>query len=212
MMMKTQLILVALGSLLLGMTEASAQQKLYRWVDNEGLVHYSDHVPPAFANQDLDILNDHGIAVEHVDRAASEEELAERARLAAVKEAEEEAARAQARVDNVLLATYLSVEDIVRLRDQRLGLLEAQASVTEQYLRNLTERLDELLQSAERYSPYNEDSNAPAMPDNLALDITRTTASIELYEKSVRQSYSQQASLTETFAIDIQRYRELTGT
>ncbi|TDJ45223.1 MAG: DUF4124 domain-containing protein, partial [Gammaproteobacteria bacterium] len=41
MMMKTQLILVALGSLLLGMTEASAQQKLYRWVDNEGLVHYS---------------------------------------------------------------------------------------------------------------------------------------------------------------------------
>ncbi|MCZ6475591.1 MAG: DUF4124 domain-containing protein [Gammaproteobacteria bacterium] len=212
MMTKTQLILVALGSLLLGMTEASAQQKLYRWVDNEGLVHYSDHVPPAFANQDLDILNDHGIAVEHLDRAASEEELAERARLAAVKEAEDEAAREQARVDNVLLATYLSVEDIVRLRDQRLELLEAQASVTEQYLRNLTERLDELLQSAERYSPYNEDTNAPAMPDNLALDISRTTASIELYEKSVRQSYSQQANLTETFAIDIQRFRELTGT
>jgi len=212
MMMKIQLILVALGSLLLGMTEASAEQKLYRWVDNEGLVHYSDHVPPAFANQDLDILNDHGIAVDHVDRAASEEELAERAQLAAVKEAEDEAAREQARIDSVLLATYLSVEDIVRLRDQRLGLLEAQADVTEQYLRNLTERLDELLQSAKRYSPYNEDSNAPAMPDNLALDITRTTADIELYEKSVRQSYSQQASLTENFAIDIQRYRELTGT
>lgn len=211
-MMKTQLILVALGSLLLGMTEASAQQKLYRWVDNEGLVHYSDHVPPAFANQDLDILNDHGITVEHVDRGASEEELAERARLAAVKEAEDEAAREQLRVDNVLLATYLSVEDIVRLRDQRLGLLEAQASVTEQYLRNLTERLDELLQSAERHSPYNENTNAPAVPDNLALDISRTTASIELYEKSVRQSYSQQANLTETFAIDIQRFRELTGT
>ena len=211
-MMKTQLILVALGSLLLGMTEASAQQKLYRWVDNEGLVHYSDHVPPAFANQDLDILNDHGITVEHVDRGASEEELAERARLAAVKEAEDEAAREQLRVDNVLLATYLSVEDIVRLRDQRLGLLEAQASVTEQYLRNLTERLDELLQSAERYSPYNENTNAPAVPDNLALDISRTTASIELYEKSVRQSYSQQANLTDTFAIDIQRFRELTGT
>ena len=135
-MMKIQLILVALGSLLLGMTEASAEQKLYRWVDNEGLVHYSDHVPPAFANQDLDILNDHGIAVDHVDHAASEEELAERAQLAAVKEAEDEAAREQARIDSVLLATYLSVEDIVRLRDQRLELLEAQADVTEQYLRS----------------------------------------------------------------------------
>ena len=210
-MMKTQLILVALGSLLLGMTEASAQQKLYRWVDNEGLVHYSDRVPPANASQGHDILNDHGIAVGHIDRAATEEELAERILTAALEAAEEAAALEQARYDNVLLDTYLSVEDIVRLRDQRLDLLEAQATVTEQYLVSLTERLDELLQSAERYSPYSDDSDAPAIPENLALDITRTAESIELYEETLRKSYRQQETLAETFAADIQRFRELTG-
>ncbi len=211
MMMKTQLTLVALGSLLLGMTQGFAQQTLYRWVDDEGLVHFSDRVPPAYANQELEILNAQGVAVGHVEAPATEEELAERVRLAALAETEADAAREQAEHDRVLLATYLSVAEIVRLRDQRLELLEAQSNVTEQYLSNLTQRLGELQQNAASFKPYSEDPDAPTIPDNLELDITRTTASIELYEETLHQSRSQQQSLTETFARDIQRFKELTG-
>ncbi len=210
--MKNQLTLLALGSLLLGMTQVSAQQTLYRWVDDEGLVHYSDRVPPADANRELEILNDHGVTVGHVDRAASDEEVAERVRVAALEEAEQDAAREQAEQDRVLLATYLSVEEIERLRDQRLDLLEAQSNVTEQYLNNLTQRLSELQQDADRFKPYSEDPDALAIPENLELDITGTAGSIELYEETLRNSRIQQQSLAETFASDIRRFQQLTGT
>ena len=201
-----------LGSLLLSLTQASAQQALYRWVDEDGLVHYGDHVPPAYADQDREVLNSHGVAVRHLDGAASDEELAERARIAALEEAQEIAAIEQAQHDKMLLDTYLSVDDIVRLRDQRLDLLEAQINVTEQYLTNLTQRLMELEQNASRFSPRSPDPDARPMPENLTLDLTQTTASIELYEETLSRSRSQQQNLTEAFAQDIRRYRELTGT
>ena len=110
--------------MLLGLTQASAQQTLYLWVDAEGLVHYSDHVPPIYADQDREILNGHGVAVRLVEGTATEAELAERARLAALDEAAAEAEQARANHDRVLLNTYLSVEEIERLRDQRLNLLQ----------------------------------------------------------------------------------------
>jgi hypothetical protein len=39
-MKKLQRSFLSLGAQLLGLTQASAQQSLYRWVDSDGLVHY----------------------------------------------------------------------------------------------------------------------------------------------------------------------------
>ena len=210
-MMKLPLIFLSLGALLLGLTQASAQQSLYRWVDSEGLVHYGDHVPPMYADQDREILNGHGVAVRLVEGTATEEELAERARLAALDEAEAEATQARLNHDLVLLDTYLSVEEIERLRDQRLDLLDAQVLVTEQYLTNLTQRLIQLEQNASRFKPYSQEPDARDIPENLQLDITQTSASIALYEETLGRTRDRVTTLTETFARDILRFQELTG-
>jgi hypothetical protein len=210
-MMKHPLTFFSLGAVLLGLTQASAQQTLYRWVDAEGLVHYGDHVPPIYADQDREILNGHGVAVRLVEGTATEAELAERARLAALDEAAAEAEQARANHDRVLLDAYLSVEEIERLRDQRLNLLDAQVLVTEQYLTNLTQRLIELEQNASRFKPYSQEPDARDMPENLQLDITQTTASIELYEETLSGTRDRVTTLTETFARDIRRFQELTG-
>ena len=209
--MKHPLTFFGLGAVLLGLTQVSAPQTLYRWVDAEGLVHYGDHVPPVYADQDREILNGHGVAVRLVEGTATEEELAERARLAALDEAAAEAEQARANHDRVLLNTYLSVEEIERLRDQRLDLLDAQVLVTEQYLTNLTQRLIQLQQNASRFKPYSQEPDARDIPENLQLDITQTTASIELYEETLGRTRDRVTNLTETFARDIRRFQELTG-
>ena len=49
------------------------------------------------------------------------------------------------------------------------------------------------------------------MPENLVLDITQTTASIELYEETLRKTRGRVTTLTETFARDIRRFQELNG-
>lgn len=209
-MMKLQLKLLVVGSLLLGMTQAFAQS-LYRWVDDEGQVHYSDHVPQAASSQDHQVLNQQGVAIRNVEGAATEEELAERTRLAVLAEAEAQAAEEQAHTDSVLLETYLSVEEIVSLRDRRLELLSAQVLVTEQYIENLTQRLGELHQTASNFKPLSDNPNARDMPEYLELDISRTTASIELYQETLGRTRTQQEGLTESFARDIERFRQLTG-
>ncbi|MFL2547524.1 MAG: DUF4124 domain-containing protein [Candidatus Rariloculaceae bacterium] len=208
--MANRLTFLTLVALLLGTSQTWAQE-LYRWVDEEGMVHYGDHVPPAYSSQDREVLNGHGVAVRFVDGAATQEEIDERARLAALAEAEEIAAREQARHDKMLLDTYLSVDDIVRLRDQRLDLIEAQINVTEQYLANLTQRLMELEQSAQRFSPRSPDPDARPMPENLALNLEQTTDSIALYEETLTRSRDRQENLSASFADDIARYRILTG-
>ena len=201
---------LALAALSFGLSQASAQS-LYRWVDENGQVHYGDHVPPAYAKQDHEVLNEHGVPLRTIDGAATEEELAERDRIAAERDAARLAEITRANRDRVLLDTYLSVDEIIRLRDQRLDLFEAQITVTETYLTNLNERLMELRQNANRFAPYSPDPDAPEIPENLTLDMTQTADSITLYEETLSRTREQSERLSEAFARDIERFKELTG-
>ena len=59
----------------------------------------------------------------------------------------------QFRADQALLSTYVSVAEIEMHRDRRVELFQAQARVTELYLRNLQRRLDQLKTEAGRFKP-----------------------------------------------------------
>jgi hypothetical protein len=200
----------------LGATSTLAQPRqegarLYRWVDDKGVVHYGDSVPPEYANRDRNVLNNQGVQVGFEEGEVTPEE---RAAIQA-REAEAEAARAAkeevARRDRMLLQTYLSVADIEDLRDRRIELLESQIKVTELYLNNLRKRLVGLQAEAGAFKPYTTNPDAPQIPENLALDISRTAASINLYEQRLSQTRSDQAALRVSFNNDISRFRELKG-
>lgn len=188
--------------------DATAQQ-IRRWVDDNGVVHYSEVVPPEFADHDRDLLNSQGIAIGFEEGVVTEEERAELERLAAEERERRLALEEIATRDRMLLDTYLSVQDIEDLRDRRLELMESQIKVTEQYLGNLRKRLGDLQREAERFA----DSAAAGagLPPELALDISRTTASISLYEESLNRTRAEQDELHAAFASDITRFIELKG-
>jgi hypothetical protein len=111
----------------------------------------------------------------------------------------------------MLLETYLRVADIEDLRDRRLELIGSQIKVTELYLTNLRKRLIALEREASPYRPYNSDEDAQPMPDDLALEVRRTQASISLYEQTLERSRTEQAALRSAFDLDIVRFKELKG-
>jgi hypothetical protein len=191
----------------------SAQQggRLYKWTDKNGVVHYGDKIPPEYANLDRDVLNDQGVAIGFEEGEITAAERAVIAEREAVAEAERQARAEVARRDRMLLETYLTVADIVDLRDRRLELLESQIKVTELYLNNLRKRLVGLQAEAGNFKPYTTDANAPQIPENLALDISRTTASILLYEQTLARTRSDQEAVRVAFDTDIARFRELKG-
>ena len=205
-------LLAVLLAVTLGFPErGAAQARLYRWVDANGVVHYSDNVPPDFAEVDRDILNKQGVAVGTEEGAVTAEE---RAAMEQEQSAADERRQRQldaARHDNMLLETYISVADIEDLRDRRLELLESQIKVTELYLANLRKRLATLQVDASRYRPASEREDAPEMPDELALDISRTLASIQVYEDRLTRTRADQNEVRATFDRDSARFRQLKG-
>ena len=110
-----------------------------------------------------------------------------------------------------LRATYLSVADIERLRDQRLELLVQQARVTEQYVVNLKEREARLTEDVRRYRPYSDSPRAPVLPDHVAEDIVNTVNGLQVYQQALAKNTSEQQKLRGEFDSDIARFKELKG-
>lgn len=186
-------------------------RKVYSWKDENGNVHYSETIPPEYANRDRDVLNSQGVRVGSEQGEITAEERAEMERVAAIAEAERRARLDVARHDRMLLETYITVADIEDLRDRRLELLEAQIKVTEAYLGNLRKRLITLQDEASEFKPYTAKPDAPQVPPNIALELSRTLELINTYESTLARTRTDQQALRESFDKDIARFRELKG-
>lgn len=186
-------------------SSSAGESKLYRWVDDEGVVHFGDQVPPEYADHDRQVLNRNGITVGNEQFTKSEEQIAAEKRA----DAERAAAAAEARRDAVLLSTYLTVDEIVALRDRRIELIDSQIRVSENYVGTLREKLGELQDEAARYQPYSTDPEAPQMDANLAEEISAILDAIAMHESTLEDTRARQARLAAQFEADIARFREL---
>jgi len=174
----------------------------YRWVDEDGVVHYGDHVPPQDIGKDRVILNSRGVEVGHQDAQKSAEQIAvdQRARDAAIKQKEH---------DSFLMTTYTSVKDIEALRDARLTQMKAQGAAGEQYLESLRSRLAALQARAILFKPYSERPDARRMPDDLAENLVRTVSELRVQTGAYAANDQAERQLRSQFQADIERYREL---
>jgi hypothetical protein len=208
MRMKTLAPLLCALSLLAASWPSHAAEsngrKLYKWLDEQGVTHFGDHIPPEYANQEQHIVNSQGIETAHVDAQKTAEQTAadEQKRL----DAEQRASR-----DKNLLNTYGSVAEIERLRDQRLALLSDQIKVTGQFLEILDGRMKKLRLTSVHFKPYSADPKAPPMSDQFAEDLVRVSNDMRTQEQNLREKHSEEATMRKQFDSDIARFKELKG-
>jgi hypothetical protein len=192
-----------------GPRDTPNKQTVYKWVDEKGVVHYGDAVPPQYADQDKTILNSQGVAVGAIPGKRTPEQQAAEAAQRKAEERVHEAALASRQRDTNLLATYLSVDEIEALRDRRAEILDAQARVTSQYLEQLRTHQKLLEQQALHFKPYNTAPNAPQMPERLSEDLVRTTGDIATQQRNLETKRQDLDRLKAQFASDIARFKEL---
>ena len=179
-------------------------RKLYKWVDEQGVTHFGDRVPPEYASQEQHVINSRGVETERIEAQKSPEQMA-------AEEQKRIDAERRANQDRNLLITYGSVAEIERLRDQRLALVADQIKVTGQFLEILNGRLKKLRASSTRFKPYSSDPKAPPMSDQFAEDLVRVGNDIHTQEENLREKRSEEATMTKQFESDIARFRELKG-
>jgi len=174
----------------------------YRWVDDQGVVHYGDQIPAQYAGKNREVINPQGIPVQQIDGQKSPDQLATeaRSRAADIK---------QKQHDSFLVTTYTSVKDIEALRDARLDQLHTQRNAAAQYVESLKARLGALQSRALAYRPYSTAAGARRMPDDLAEDLVRTVNEMHTQTSALATSNEEEARLRAQFQADIERYREL---
>ena len=186
---------------------AQKSQKMYRWVDSDGAVHYGDSVPAEYAELERQIVNDHGITIDVLRAKMTAEEIAEEKRQDDLRRQRE----LERRADQALLATYLTIDEILMHRDRRIELFEAQARVTELYLRNLERRMSELKDEASGFQPYTDDPDAEMIGTDLANDIAMTKETITRHQANLQRFLNDQQGTVARFDGDINRFKKLKG-
>lgn len=202
-----KLILTIALALLIPLTTSAEEGRVYRWVDESGLVHYGDSIPAEYAELPKQVLNERGITIGLLEGKKTEEQIeAER-----LEQERRVVVALRQRADQALLATYLTVEEILMHRDRRVELFQAQSRVTELYLSNLTRRLEGLRGEASNFQPYSENPDAPMIDEDLADDLRATKETIARHERNLKKFQADEQQIVARFDGDIVRFKVLKG-
>jgi vacuolar-type H+-ATPase subunit I/STV1 len=171
--------------------------------DEDGVVHYGDHIPAEYTNDPHERFNQSGVKIGTDEGELSKEEVAARA--------EQERIKQQGLAyDEQLLKAYEQVSDIERLREARLADLKQQDELAKNYLQGLEKRQKDLEIEAQRYNyPYDPLSEKPPVPDNLTRELMDTAANVEKYRDMLAKRVRMREELVASFNRDIERFQEL---
>jgi len=195
-------ILFACLVLLLGLS-ATAFAQAYSWVDDEGNVHYGDSIPPEYADQEQRTLRG-GVEVDRVDRALTEEEREELRHQEELAREAERAAEMQAERDRRLMSLYGSVDEIRRLRDDRVEGLRSQLRLTASNLENLESDLESV---EERIESHEDRGDEP--PEHLESRYEDLADQVSSRQQQLLELEDQLDSVRSRFDSEIDRFSEL---
>jgi hypothetical protein len=184
------------------LAQNSDKSVAYRWVDEHGVVHYGDTIPPQYARNSKQILNSEGVQIGQIDAEKTPQQLAAEAHARARR-------LAQQQHDYFLLSTYTSVKDIESLRDERLAQIEAQQTAAQQYVQSLQSRLSSLQSRAQQFKPYSTRPDAGRMPDDLAQELVQTLSEVHVQDQAIEARTEQEAQVRAQFQSDIERFEAL---
>lgn len=183
-----------------------AQAKLYRWVDDQGNVHYSDTLPPAASQGQREVLNESGRTLEAVNPQAEQQQKEEEARKAAEEAAQAKAREEQAKRDHVLLKTFTAVKEIEALRNDRVAAVEAAMNQSRERRERMTKKEAEL---AKRASSFEE--KGKPVPEDVAKELADIRKSIDENDAYMERREAEREDIIQSFAKDIARFKELKG-
>ncbi|HSC79760.1 MAG TPA: DUF4124 domain-containing protein [Chitinolyticbacter sp.] len=176
-------------ALIVGLASAQAEAKLYRWVDEQGNVQFSDKPPVQDPKGGVSELNKSGTVRKGAPAPQTEEE-----KLRA-QEAER-LAKEQKRRDKALLQSFTKPEEIDLLRDRQIEAIQASIQTNKLKRQTLVDRQTRLNKQAERYAkqkkPLPSDLEAEFAIakkdiDDLDRDTIKRNAEIEEVKKRAEQ-------------------------
>ncbi len=178
------------------------------WTNKDGVRECGNAIPPEYSQQSSETINERGITVESKERALTKEELAEikkredEEKQRAADEAEKR--KKQDAADRVLLATFLSEEEINTARDRKLTVIDGNIEVTNIAINKLNDDLQ-----LQRKKAANYERKGKTVPESTLKEIASLERQIKNKEEFIESRTAEKDVIREKYARDLERFREL---
>jgi hypothetical protein len=179
-------------------TGGTPSKPLYRWVDAQGHVHFSDRVPPEAVHQQYSEVDGNGRTRKLVEREKTPEEAAAAARSAKLVEQ-------QASHDRYLLQTYAGIDDLQLAHTAQLQSLEQRSMAARKALADDQATLADL-----RSRDASAQVEGPEASAKLQQQIGSFERSAQQTVDTLRKLDRERDATAARFDADTQRYQLLT--
>lgn len=195
-------LVVVLATLLLIPTPSAA--RFYRWVDEQGVVHYTDQIPPTQVDRGHTSLSDKGVPLETVPPAQTLEEMKRERELKRLRAEQERLLEQQRAADRVLLSSFRSVDDLIMARDGKLAAVDVVIGVARGNIRREQERLAQL-----RTEAADLERSGKPIPGHLEEAMAKSERAIRDAYSSIVERERQKEEIRVEFERDHRRFLQL---
>lgn len=195
-------LVIGLAALLL--VPAPGAARFYRWVDEQGTVHYTDQIPPSQAERGHTSLSDKGIPLETIPPAQTLEEVKRERELKRLRAEQERLLEQQRAADRVLLSSFRSVDDLIMARDGKLAAVDVAIGVARGNIRREQERLAQL-----RTEAADLERAGKPIPAHLEEAMAKSERSIRDTYASIVERERQKEGIRVEFERDHRRFLQL---
>lgn len=202
--MKARVLRILLFAAAFGLAANSLAAALYKWVDEKGVVHYTDKMPPEAVDRGTVELSKQGVAIKKVDPALTAEQRR-------AKEQEEERKRSLAkqqeevaRRDRALLASYTSEGEIDLARQRAINAIDSVVQSSAAYTDRANKRKAEVQQQMATFT-----SQKRPVPPVLEREFESLNEELDRQAEVVSIKRKEAAAINAKYDADKARWREL---
>ncbi|MCP3849710.1 MAG: hypothetical protein GY694_05665 [Gammaproteobacteria bacterium] len=171
------------------------------WTNSEGLTECGNRIPREYYNQRVRYIDGAGITRKVKEKEKTREELdvqLEQDKLQALEEKQIQEAK---EYDEVLLKTYLTIDDLLGSLNSKLAIIESRGTVLESTLELKKRQFGNLVRQA-----ADSERSGQQISANLAKKLDRARASLRSLQTQITEQEDKTTRIKQVFAHDVERF------
>lgn len=171
------------------------------WKNAEGLTECGNRIPREYYNQQIRYIDDKGITRKVKEKAKTREELDEQLEIDKLLALEEKQQRQSKGYDDVLLKTYLTIDDLLSSLNSKLTIIESRGVILDSTIELKKREFGNLVRQA-----ANKERSGQKISDQLAKKLDRTRQSLRNLQAQINNQAIETAKIKKIFAHDVERF------
>lgn len=182
----------------------SVQAKMYKWVDENGQMHFGDKIPLKYQVKEHDELNERGVLMKHKKAAKTAEEIAIEKELEKERKKAELIVKKKKQRDRVLLDTYTTERDLIVARDSRLDAVDSQIQLANSIISDSNKNIESLEKKVEKIKASNRE-----VPPDLYQRIDSEKEQVTSHSRVIANHKKRRDDISSQFNGYIERFKIL---